>query len=289
MAGARRRRRAAARAASRRTARARTCGRAPACPTNAIAIHRMPAAASRTGAPVLDEREREHQHARHREEQRRRRDISQLLTSIATSLRSTTSQRGSGRTLSVAPDQRRDSGARKPVARPARRTSSRPSRISATRVHQAVGQIEIVRRQQRRWPPSAASRRSRSATDADGAIVEPGERLVEQHQPRPMQQRALEREPLPHAARKPADRRRRRDRRDRRARAPRPRPARGSRAVELGEERQVLPRRQLRIQRSSCAQRADASAAARPPGVRRRPVAERISPAARRRPASPER
>ena len=49
--------------------------------------------------------------------------------------------------------------------------------------------------------PLAARRRSRSATMLDRAIVEPGERLVEQHQPRTVQQRALEREPLPHAAR----------------------------------------------------------------------------------------
>ena len=40
-----------ARAASRSAARARTCARAPACPENAIAIHRMPAAASSTGLP----------------------------------------------------------------------------------------------------------------------------------------------------------------------------------------------------------------------------------------------
>jgi hypothetical protein len=52
-------------------------------------------------------------------------------------------------------------------------------------------------------PPSVASCLSRAATAADGAIVEAGEGLVEQDQPRLVQQRALQGEPLPHAPRKP--------------------------------------------------------------------------------------
>jgi hypothetical protein len=83
--------------------------------------------------------------------------------------------------------------------------------------------------------------------EPDGAVVQSGERLVQQHEPRRVQQRALEREPLTHAARERADgfvtaigQTRRRERFvDRRARVE---------AVELREEAQVLARRQLRIQ-----------------------------------------
>ena len=58
---------------------------------------------------------------------------------------------------------------------------------------------------------SSTIRRSRpSALQPPGQgparrLVEPGERLVEQHQPRLVQQRPLQREPLPHAAREPLD------------------------------------------------------------------------------------
>ncbi len=54
--------------------------------------------------------------------------------------------------------------------------------------------------------PPAASAPQPIGDHADRAIVEAGERLVEQHQPRAVQQRALEREPLAHAAREAADR-----------------------------------------------------------------------------------
>ena len=94
----------------------------------------------------------------------------------------------------------------------------------------------------------------------DRAIVEAGERLVEQHQPRPMQQRALEREPLAHAAREAATPRRRRGRPARRARAPRRRRGARSRPYSCGEERQVLPRRQLGIEMQLVREQADAAA-----------------------------
>ena len=51
--------------------------------------------------------------------------------------------------------------------------------------------------------PPAASARKRGDEGGRRGLVEPGERLVEQQQPRIVQQRALEREPLPHAAREP--------------------------------------------------------------------------------------
>src|SRR3989441_9159646 len=70
--------------------------------------------------------------------------------------------------------------------------------------HETVGEIEIVRREQH----NRAFGREASKTigdGADGAIVEARERLVEQHQPRLLQQRTLQREPLADASRESSD------------------------------------------------------------------------------------
>ena len=123
---------------------------------------------------------------------------------------------------------------------------------------QAVRQIEIVRRQDDEraggGEPSQALGHER-----DGAIVEPGERLVEQDDPRSMQQRAFEREPLAHAAREPGHfvaAALRQARRFERLRDD------GDRldAVQPREELQVLARRQLGIEMELVSEQADAAA-----------------------------
>ena len=92
-----------------------------------------------------------------------------------------------------------------------------------------------------------------------------------------MNQRALERDALPHAARE-ADTRIVRDRRGRPARA-RAAPQRRIRApVEAGEERQVLERGQLGIEKQVVAEDADAAA-------KRRAIRPRIE---RTEPDAPE-
>ncbi len=70
--------------------------------------------------------------------------------------------------------------------------------------HEAVGEIQIVRRQNDDRAVGGERLEPR-AHHADGCVVETGKRLVEQHQPRIVQQRPLEREALPHAAGKPVD------------------------------------------------------------------------------------
>src|SRR5262249_20360878 len=77
-------------------------------------------------------------------------------------------------------------------------------------------------------------------------VVEAGERLVEEDEPWAMQQRAFQREPLPHAAGKPSDvivaavdeagpfERRRHD-------------SFGVQSVQLSKEIQILTRRELRV------------------------------------------
>ncbi len=91
-------------------------------------------------------------------------------------------------------------------------------------------------------------------------IVEAGERFVEQRQPRVVNQRALERDALPHAAREAADRivRAIGEARLRRARAS-PRPTHRL-PVQPGEEREVLVRGQFRVEKQIVAEHADAAA-----------------------------
>ena len=111
--------------------------------------------------------------------------------------------------------------------------------------NETIGEIQIVGREHH----DGAARREDAqpiGDEADGPVVEAGERLVEEHEARSVQQRALQREPLPHAARETADRivrtigeaRRVEGRVDKGARVE---------AVELREELQVLPRGQLRV------------------------------------------
>ena len=93
--------------------------------------------------------------------------------------------------------------------------------------------------------------------DTHRAVVEAGERLVEQHQPRTVQQRSFERQTLPHPARERAD-----------GIAGAIAQTRGFERfvnqsariepVELREERQVLPRGQLRIEMEFVCEQADA-------------------------------
>jgi hypothetical protein len=64
--------------------------------------------------------------------------------------------------------------------------------------HEAVGQIEIVRRDHDDRI-ICCDRLEPASDSADGRIVEPRERLVHQNEPRTMEQRAFERETLSHS------------------------------------------------------------------------------------------
>src|SRR5256885_9682586 len=126
---------------------------------------------------------------------------SRLFTSIATSFRSTshavrrnTSGRSDQRAVA-----RAQSGGGGLVGDQLAGADQRDPR------HQAVGEIEIVRGEDDDCA-GGGERAQPIRDDADGAVVEAGERLVEQHQPRLVDQGTLEREPLPHAAGKPAHR-----------------------------------------------------------------------------------
>ena len=78
----------------------------------------------------------------------------------------------------------------------------RPSRSSTTRVTRPSARS-------RSWvarttmAPSDGDPLQPIGDDPDGAVVEAGERFVEQHETRSVQQRALEREALPHPAGEP--------------------------------------------------------------------------------------
>ena len=85
---------------------------------------------------------------------------------------------------------------------------SRPSATSRSCVASTIRQ------------PARCRSRSRADQRRGRRLIETGERLVEQQQPRLVQQRALERHALAHAAREARHRDRRRARRGRRARAP---------------------------------------------------------------------
>src|SRR5262245_3263999 len=159
----------------------------------------MPAAASSSGSPCFTnaiEKIRTHDSANSSVVYR----ISRLLSSIATSLRRT---RSAVRTnTSRAPDDGAipgaEAGCRRFIGDQASALDHRRAR------HQTVGDVEVMRRQD----DDRASLRDLAKAirdQADRAIVEAGEGLVEQHQARPMQQGPLERQSLTHSSRKAAD------------------------------------------------------------------------------------
>ena len=112
------------------------------------------------------------------------------------------------------------------TSRAARRAAStastiRPSRRNSALVEQPFRQIEVVRGEDDDGAARRAAPRSRATQRRRRGVVQPGERLVEQHEPRVVDQRALERHALPHAAREARHRIVARGRRGPRARAPR--------------------------------------------------------------------
>src|SRR6185436_7406056 len=70
--------------------------------------------------------------------------------------------------------------------------------------HQAVRDVKVVRRQDD--DPALGRDAAKAARDGrHGTVVESGKRFVEEQQVRPVDQRALETQPLAHPARKAAD------------------------------------------------------------------------------------
>src|SRR4051812_14977035 len=67
-------------------------------------------------------------------------------------------------------------------------------------IGEAVNRFEIVRRQQHHAPGAAKLGQPRPQR-AGCCVVQASERLVEEHEARLVEQRALEREPLPHPTR----------------------------------------------------------------------------------------
>src|SRR3954454_10071192 len=142
-----------------------------------MAIHRIPAAASSTARPSLTKAKAKistHDTAKNRVVV----STSQLFASIATSLRSTS--QAVRRNMSVGSDQR--AVARAQAAR--RWLVGEQTAVADQRDpgDQAVGEIEVVRGQ--KDDGAAGGEGAQPIGDqTDGAIVEAGERLVEQHQP----------------------------------------------------------------------------------------------------------
>src|SRR3954453_13004112 len=155
----------------------------------------MPAAASSTAFPSLTKANAKistHETAKNRVVV----NSSQLFASMATSLRSTS--QAVRRNMSARPDQRAISRAQAGGGRlVGDQTAAADQRHPR---NETVGDIEIVRRQNH---DGAGGRQLTEAigNDSDRPIVEAGERLVEEHQSRRMQQGALGGRPLPHAAR----------------------------------------------------------------------------------------
>ena len=153
-------------------------------PENAIAIQRIPAAAPRHRPPLVHEPEGEHQHAGEREEDRREEDLA-VRASTSRSLRGDDPHR---------------------AHEPGHSGQARPSgdwrhggvgQGSATAAVSCVVSSTIA--------PAARAASRRATQRAARRFVQPRERLVEQHQPRLVDQRALERQPLPHPAREARD------------------------------------------------------------------------------------
>ena len=268
---------AAAPAAFRTAAHVRTCAPAPACRQSDRDAHKSPRPAPSGARAFAHEREREDQHARHGEEERRVGDLAaadldgQILPQdqprpVAANIASVSA-------LGASAAYRRP----RPIGGPQRSgraavSTTRPSRRNSASIQQAVGEVQIVRGQDddAALAPQAAQpldqRRGRG-------VVEAGERLVEQDQPRRVDQRAFERHALAHAARK--------GRLGSSARVASPacssaaatRGGRARHAVQAGEERQVLARGQLRDRGTGrgrgrrCAHRSAAASAAPAPIV----------------------
>ena len=213
----------------------------------------MPAAASSTARPSFTNANGEHEHAGHCEEQCRVQNLPALH--FDRDVLAQHERARCGRTFTPIPQPSAAVARAQAGFEAGSSATKRPvAQCSATRVDEPIGQIEIVRGEHARSPRRRPAHDSRSETTRTERIVEPGERLVEQHEPRPMQQRALEREPLPHPAREtrhvvvgavgePGALERGIDG------APR------GQTVQSSEERQVLTRRQLGYRCSSCASR----------------------------------
>ena len=148
------------------------------------------------------------------------------------------------------------------AARPGPAGSSRDQAATAQHdrgVEQRFDPRRVVRRQQDDRA-AVAQRREPRQEQLRGHLVEAGERLVEQDDARPRDQRALEADPLPHAAREAAD--------GIAGAIAQPRPVERlgdarlgiGDAVQRGEEAQVLGRGQLRVEPGIVAQPADAPA-----------------------------
>ena len=188
--------RASARAAFRSGARARTCAPSASVPENAMAIHRMPADTFATARPSSTKAKANtstHDTAKNTVVE----TSSQLRTSTARSLRTTSqaTREEGGHDAFIAGD----------VA-PAQVVAAlfgadQPPVAQVERPRQqALGDFEVVRRDDHQ-AAVALQALSRATSDAADDLIEPRERLVEQQEPRRVDERALERQPLAHAAR----------------------------------------------------------------------------------------
>ena len=250
--------RAAARAASRRSARARTCGRAPACrrtrsrSTGCRRRHPRPARPSLTKANAKTST---HDTAKNSVVVR----ISQLFD-LDRDVLAQHEPRGAEEHVSCAPDERAVARAQA-RARRLRRTTQAAVAHQRDARDQAVGEIEIVRREQDDRA-AGGEPRSRSATTPTARSSRPVNGSSNSTSRGPCSSARssasrwrMPRENPPTASSPRSARPARVERRvDQRARVE---------AVELGEERQVLPRRQLGIQVQLVREQADAGAAAR--------------------------
>src|SRR2546428_4592282 len=239
----------------------------------------MPAAASSSGLPSLTNANAKistHDSAKNSVVYR----ISRLLTSIAKSFRSTRSATLRNTASPWAPS-------RTPDERPIPRAEPRGRRLVGNHPaianerdagHETVGQVEIVRSEQHDGAVRCEMLQP-SRHDADRPVVQTGEWLIEQHQPRPMEKRTLEREPLAQPARKSRNL----------VVAPIAQPRRverpidclvGVQAVEPGKKGQILARGQFRVQVQLVRQEADSLPQRRRHAARR--VVAVVDAAARR-------
>ena len=249
---------AAARAASRTAARARTSAPAPACRRTSMAIHRIPAPPLR--APAL------------RARAQRRRPARTTRRRTASCRRS----RGCGPRPSGP-----CGGSARPRARTAPGVIGRSTRLVRRRagaqavatafdhapvaqehrlIEQPVGQVEVVRGQDDDARRRSRSARSRATSAAADASSRPVNGSSSSDQPRLVNQRALERDALPHARAKSSTTgsSARASRPGRRSAPSATRAGGVGDAVEPGEERQVLARGQLGIEEEIVAEHADA-------------------------------
>ena len=155
-----------------------------------------------------------------------------------------------------------------PEARGRRRRREQPAVAEDRhRVEQALGEIEVVGRHDDDGALAAETAEPRDQ-GLPGCVVESRERLVQEQQPGPMQQRTLEREPLAHPTGEarhqivsPIVQARRRER------LPDPR-WRAGQSVEPREELEVLACREFRIEVEIVAEEAQSAAQHRARGPR---------------------